>query len=166
MLSGDEIARRLIVPGAGADQWQPNGVDLTVDALWRFAAPGQLGRSNSDRLLAEREDVLFEADGWAELAAGSYGLRFGELVRFPLDRGGLVFPRSSLLRMGAHIPTAVWDAGYEGHGEGLLLVTNAHGLRLQRGARVAQLVVFRLSSPAASGYSGQYQGETFPAPPG
>jgi dUTP pyrophosphatase len=61
--------------------------------------------------------------------------------------------------MGCHVPTAVWDAGYEGRGEGLLVVNNPAGLRLQRGARIAQLVVFRLNETALEGYAGQYQHE-------
>ena len=77
----------------------------------------------------------------------------------PTDCGGLCFPRSSLLRMGLTVPTAVWDAGYGGRGEGLLIVTNPHGVRLQRGARIAQLVVFRLTQPASQAYQGRYQGE-------
>jgi dUTP pyrophosphatase len=61
--------------------------------------------------------------------------------------------------MGLHVPTAVWDAGYGGRGEGLVNVTNPYGVRLQRGARIAQLVIFRLSEAAAAGYSGRYQHE-------
>jgi dUTP pyrophosphatase len=61
--------------------------------------------------------------------------------------------------MGVHVPTAVWDAGYAGRGEGLLEVTNPDGVRLQRGARVVQLVLFRLTEVARSGYSGAYQHE-------
>jgi dUTP pyrophosphatase len=68
-------------------------------------------------------------------------------------------PRSTLLRSGVAIHAAVWDAGYSGRGEGLLSVLNARGYRLQRGARVLQLVFFRLSSPTAEGYRGRYQGE-------
>ncbi len=74
----------------------------------------------------------------------------------PLDCGGLVFPRSSLLRMGVHLPTAVWDAGYRGRGESLLLVVNPAGLRVQRGSRIAQLVLFRLTEQTR-GYQGRYQ---------
>jgi len=90
---------------------------------------------------------------------GTYGIRYAEWVSLPLDCGGLCFPRSSLLRMGLHVPTAVWDAGYAGRAEGLLLVTTPHGARLQRGARIVQLVLFRLTEPASAGYAGQYQHE-------
>jgi dUTP pyrophosphatase len=61
--------------------------------------------------------------------------------------------------MGLHVPTAVWDAGYGGRGETVLVVTNPHGVRLERGARIAQLVLWRLAGPAAQQYAGRYQGE-------
>jgi len=162
MLSGDEIRRRGVVDLATslAEQalFQPNGVDLSLDAVWRFSAAGALGQSNADRHLPGREELAFDALGWLVLAAGAYGIRYAESVDLPTDCGGLCFPRSSLLRMGLHVPTAVWDAGYGGRGEGMLIVTNPHGVRLQRGARIAQLVLFRLTEPAA-GYAGQYQNE-------
>lgn len=163
MLAGEDIRRRHIValPDLAAEQahLQPNGVDLSLDAVWRLAGPGALGRATDARRLPRRDEVAADADDWWDLAPGSYGIRYGEWVELPVDCGGLCFPRSSLLRMGLHVPTAVWDAGYAGRGEGLLLVDNPHGTRLQRGARIVQLVVFRLTQAASAGYAGAYQHE-------
>lgn len=160
MLSGEELRRRLVVhlsdPAAAAEHVQPNGIDLSLDALWTFAVGGALGRARTDRGLPAREPLAFDSDGWLALASGTYGVRYAERVEVPFDCGGLCFPRSSLLRMGVHIPTAVWDAGYQGNGEGLLIVGNPHGVRLQRGARIAQLVMFRLTEAATATYSGHY----------
>lgn len=159
MLAGDEIRALRIVEAAGPEPAiQPNGVDLSLDTLWRFGAAGALGRSNADRVLPAREELTFDADGWVELSAGTYGIRYAEVVSLPNDCGALCFPRSSLLRMGLHVPTAVWDAGYSGRGEGLVMVDNPNGVRLQRGARVGQLVVFRLTAATAA-YAGRYQFE-------
>jgi dUTP pyrophosphatase len=163
MLSGDELRRLNVVglDGAAAERVhvQPNGIDLSLDAAWRFLEAGSLGRASDDRRLPAREALEFDADDWLLLERGTYGIRYAEWVTMPPDCGGLVFARSSLLRMGLHVPTAVWDAGYAGRGEGLLQVTNPHGVRLQRGARIVQLVLFRLTSAAAAGYSGGYQHE-------
>jgi dUTP pyrophosphatase len=159
VLAGDEIRRRGVVASAGPDQLQPNGVDLSLEAVWGFRDAGVLGAAAETRRLAGRRELGFDADGWVELGPGGYGIRYAEWVEMPADCGGLCFPRSSLLRMGAHVPTAVWDAGYAGRGEGLLVVTNPHGLRLQRGARVVQLVLFRLSERPAAAYAGRYQHE-------
>jgi dUTP pyrophosphatase len=53
------------------------------------------------------------------------------------------------------LDTAVWDAGYEGKGEGLLEVH--HDVELERGARIAQLVLAEANHEDA--YDGSYQGE-------
>ena len=67
-------------------------------------------------------------------------------------------PRSSLLRCGVTVNTAVWDAGYSGRSQSLLVVYNPLGFRLQKDARVVQLVFFRLTGET-KGYQGKYQGE-------
>jgi dUTP pyrophosphatase len=55
--------------------------------------------------------------------------------------------------------TAVWDAGYSGRSTALLIVENPVGMRLERYARLLQLVFFTLNAPTARGYDGAYQGE-------
>jgi dUTP pyrophosphatase len=103
--------------------------------------------------------VQADKDGWWDLHRGAYVITYQEKVNLPADIMALARPRSTLLRSGVAIHAAVWDAGYSGRGEGLLSVLNARGYRLQRGARVLQLVFFRLSSPTAEGYRGRYHGE-------
>ena len=159
MLTGDELLRRAIVHlAARGEHVQPNGIDLSLDAVWRFSEPGVLGRRDAQRRLPQRDELSPDPDGWFDLEPATYGIRYLESVEMPTDCGGLCFPRSSLLRMGVTVPTAVWDAGYAGRGEALLVVTNPHGARVQRGARIAQLVVFRLTQ-ATRGYRGQYLNE-------
>jgi dUTP pyrophosphatase len=51
--------------------------------------------------------------------------------------------------------TAVWDAGYEGKGEGLLQVH--FDVEVERGARIVPLVLARADHEAV--YDGSYQGE-------
>ena len=81
------------------------------------------------------------------------------MVNLPPDLMALGRPRSSLLRSGVALHTAVWDAGYRGRSQSLLTVHHPGGFRLQRNARVAQLVFFRLATPPGQGYQGRYQGE-------
>jgi len=140
-----------------AVQLQPNGIDIRVDRVAHLVTRGTLGSDTRDP--AGRADLPPEADGWWDLAAGAYVIGYLERVNLPNDVMAIARPRSSLLRSGVTVHTAVWDAGYSGRGEGLLHVMNAAGYRLQRGARVVQLVFMRLGSPAAEGYAGRYQHE-------
>ena len=140
-------------------QLQPNGIDLRIDRVQRLTSPGLLGAAPNVREPAAREDVQPDADGWWDLHAGSYVIGYAETVNLPPELMAFARPRSSLLRSGVAIHTAVWDAGYSGRGEGLLSVMNPKGYRLQRGAAVLQLVFLRLGVATAEGYRGRYQGE-------
>ena len=140
-------------------QLQPNGFDLSVKEASRLTTRGQLGSSNDDRRLPETEALAFDSEGWLSLAAGSLLITFNEVVALPSDIMALGRPRSSLLRSGVSLHTAVWDAGYHGRSQSLLTVHHPSGFKLQQNARVAQLVFFRLAAPPEEGYEGRYQGE-------
>jgi dUTP pyrophosphatase len=140
-----------------AEQLQPNGIDIRADRLERLLTRGALGTTS--RAPAARAELAPGADGWWDLPPGAYVIGYRERVNLPNDVMAIARPRSSLLRSGVAIHSAVWDAGYSGRGEGLLTVVNPEGYRLERGARVLQLVFLRLGSAAAEGYRGRYQHE-------
>jgi len=139
-----------------ADQVQPNGVDLTVEAVLEQVETGRIttdGKTVGDRqpVETERRDGR---DAFA-LQPGGYVLQYAETISIPEDHVGFVYPRSSLMRNSCMLNSAVWDAGYTGKGEGLLEVH--HEVELERGARVAQLVLAEADHQGA--YDGRYQGE-------
>ena len=140
-------------------QLQPNGFDLSLNEVARFETQGTLGAADSDRILSATESFAFDPAGWLELTPGAYLVTFNEVVNLPRDVMALGRPRSSLLRSGVTLHTAVWDAGYRGRSQSLLAVHHPAGFRLQRNARLAQLVFFRLSTPPEQGYQGRYQDE-------
>ena len=161
VLPGHEIMKLGIVMSMIDDksQVQPAGVDLTVSEVFKFKGHGQLGFSNASRKLPDVEKLNFNCDGRLFLERGAYRVRYNEIVRVPGDCIAVGFPRSSLMRMGATIISAVWDPGYEGRGEGLLLVENPHGIVLERNARVMQLIFIKLLAKPIKTYSGSYQHE-------
>jgi len=152
-LPGEHVAS-LIGP-LTARQIQPAGIDLRVDSVHRFLGYGVMGEN---RLIPETEEVEPDNGYWI-LRPGPYKIRFAEVVEVPLDLVGFCFPRSSLLRMGALLACAVWDPGYRGRGEALLVVFNEHGIRIETGARIAQLVFIRMEKRARRGYAGSYLNE-------
>jgi dUTP pyrophosphatase len=137
-------------------QVQPNGLDVRLGSVWLPRQAGRLGRV--ERLIPERGEQPFDARGWLHLPLGAYVVRLCETVHLPPDVMALGFARSSLLRAGCGIFNAVWDAGYHGRSEVLLVIMNPAGLTIERGARIAQLVFFRLAGPTHA-YRGVYQGE-------
>jgi len=140
-------------------QLQPNGIDLTLREVSRFANAGSVGERAADRVLPELETLPFGEDGWIDLQPGSYHIVYNEVVDIPSSLMALGRPRSSLGRCGVTIHTAVWDAGYRGRSTSLLVVLNPDGFRLQRDSRVMQLVFLGLATATASGYAGRYLNE-------
>jgi dUTP pyrophosphatase len=102
--------------------------------------------------------LTFDKNGFIRLTPGIYSITYNEIVNLPKNVMALATPRSSLLRCGVTVNTAVWDAGYSGRSESLLVVYNPDGFELQKDARVVQLVFFRLSGET-DGYNGTYQRE-------
>ena len=165
-MSREEIARLV----AGSDpliqdyvdlesQLQPNGFDLSLQEVAGFETMGTIGASDADRVLSATKPITFGPDDWLDLLPGAYLVTFNEIVSLPQYVMALGRPRSSLLRSGVSLHTAVWDAGYRGRSQSLLTVHHPSGFRMQRNARLAQLVFFRLATPPEEGYRGRYQGE-------
>ncbi|WP_327050852.1 deoxyuridine 5'-triphosphate nucleotidohydrolase [Halomicrococcus gelatinilyticus] len=141
-----------------ATQVQPNGVDLTLAAVYEQRDSGRIGRN--DKEIGNRQEVEPEQVGESVpetyyLRRGTYVVQYGETVRIPDGHVGFLYPRSSLMRNSCMLHTAVWDAGYEGKGEGLLEVH--HDVEIERGARIGQLVLAEADHDDT--YDGDYQGE-------
>jgi len=148
--SGQFVAERL--DDLTEAQIQPNGVDLTLGAVYEQVEPGSItceGKTVGERREIEPEDGVYTLD------AGSYIVEYGDRVVIPEGHVGFLYPRSSLLRNSCMLDTAVWDAGYEGRGEGLLEVH--HPIDIEAGARIAQLVLAEAAHEDT--YEGSYQGE-------
>lgn len=141
-------------------QIQPNGVDLTVRNVYRVRGLGALDFDNISRHIPDQEELDWPGGGSPLfLAPGPYLVRYNETINLPQNLMALVFGRSSLMRCGVSFTGAVWDAGYSGRGQSLIVVHNPMGLELYPNAKIAQLVFFTLTAPSLRGYSGIYQGE-------
>lgn len=139
------------------EQIQPNGIDLTIGDISLLNSPGTLHLHNDRRVLSSTSPLVFTSTGYMDLAPGYYLITYNEVVNLPRNIVGLTFPRSSLLRCGLNIHTAVWDAGYCGRGQSLMIIYNIQGTRVYKHARVVQLILFRLSTEVIRGYDGVFQ---------
>lgn len=139
-------------------QLQPAGFDLSLQAVAKFVGTGTLDFSNDKRELPDTELLEFaDAGPPVELSPGGYLVTYNEQITVPADCAGIVLPRSSLMRCGAVLHSALWDPGYSGRGQGLLTVYQT--LKLYKDARIGQFVLIRLETEALKKYSGTYQGE-------
>lgn len=163
LLSHDELVKlkpqlveEMIDP---AIQVQPNGIELTLKSVEKHEGPGDIAFDNSERKLPPTKKIDFDKDGWLHLPYGCYKIIFNEVVNIPKNMAAIARPRSSLLRCGVTVETAVWDAGYSGRSESLLVVHNKEGFKVRKNARVLQLLFFRMEEEVNEGYSGAYQNE-------
>jgi len=140
------------------EQVQPNGIDLTLHEVAMLQSAGRIAVEDSQRVVSDLAPLAFDGLGFIDLVPGIYSITYNEIVHLPKDVMALATPRSSLLRCGVTVNTAVWDAGYCGRSQSLLVVYNPQGFRVQRNSRVVQLVFLRLTGETG-GYQGAYQGE-------
>ncbi len=168
MLNREEIKRLIEKNSLVSDycdletQLTPNGFDLTAARIYQFSQPGALDFSNKQRRIPQCQELIAQKagpqdkSGWWSLGPGIYKVLTNEKVKLPLDLIGLAFTRSSLLRMGAFTQTGVWDAGFEGQSEFVLVVTNPLGMQLKQNSRIVQLVFTKITE-TETGYNGIYQ---------
>jgi len=142
--------------GVRLDDTDCAGIKLHLDQVYSLGSNGRLGIN--DRKLPEYREI--EAfDNIYRLGPGPYYVKYREWIEIPNGFIGLAIQRSSLIRMGATLYTAVWDPGYKGRGSGLLVVHNPHGIEIEKGAQIAQLVFFKMTGTTRKTYNGYYQGE-------
>ena len=165
VLSKDDIRRLLNQEPPLVEGWidletqlQTNGFDLTLREVAMPQSAGKIAVLNSQRMVSDLAPLVFDGMDFIELMPGAYVITYNEIVHMPKNVVALATPRSSLLRCGVTVGTAVWDAGYSGRSQSLLVVYNPLGFRLQRNTRIVQLVFFQLSRET-EGYRGAYQGE-------
>ena len=140
------------------EQVQPNGIDLTLREVSMLQSSGKIAVKDKQRLVSDVAPLVFDGLNFIDLMPGAYIITYNEIIHLPKNVMALATPRSSLLRCGVTINTAVWDAGYSGRSQSLMVVYNPQGFRLQRNARIVQLVFLQLNQET-EGYRGVYQGE-------
>jgi dUTP pyrophosphatase len=158
MILPKQMLRKAGIMEVHESQMQPAGVDITLKEVRGFSNAGKIDFDNSERKISDTSTIGYEKDE-IHLSPGAYKVVFNEYVSIPGNAAGICLPRSSLLRCGASLECAVWDPGYEGRSEAMLVVRNEHGICLKRNAKIGQMVFIRLSEESESGYDGIYNGE-------
>jgi len=140
------------------EQVQPNGFDMTLREVALLESSGKIAVKDTQRRLPDLAPLMFNGLGFIDLMPGVYSITYNEIVHLPRNVMALARPRSSLLRCGVTVDTAVWDAGYSGRSQSLLVVYNSQGFRLQKNARIVQIIFLWLIRET-EGYQGVYQHE-------
>jgi dUTP pyrophosphatase len=137
-------------------QRQQAGFDLTLESVYEFLSGGAADFDNKDRKMADCRKIDYK-DGWLSLNKGSYKVTLNERFKVPADAAGFCLTRTTLIRNGAYLITGLWDPGFEGKVEMLLVVENPFGIRLKEHARVGQIYFLRMEGAAEKLYEGAYK---------
>lgn len=145
----------IIIEGYNPDNVTPQGYDFTLHKLERMIGRGQVLRDS--KILPAYSEILPQYANY-RLQPGMYLLEFAEIVSIPSGYMGLMWPRSSLLRCGVDLSTAVWDQGYTGRSKTTMVVHNPGGFTIEKGTPCGHMVLVPVTTSSGL-YSGQYQGE-------
>jgi deoxycytidine triphosphate deaminase len=146
---------RQVIGADSGEQKQPAGYDVTVSSIHSYPKTKYtLGVAKGESSKLEEVPLV---DGHYELDAGAYFVELNEITTIPGDAIGILLPRSTLLRNGLDVRTALFDPGYSGQPKVMLVCHRPS--RVQRFARIGQLVIIKSDGNFSSQYSGQYQGE-------
>ncbi len=137
-------------------QTQIAGFDLTICDIMKLSNGGEIDFDNSSRKIPDHESIEPINNRW-KLKPGGYIVKYNEIVEVPLDAVAIVLPRSSLMRTGGTLCSAIWDPGYKGRGIGLM-ITYAE-ITFHKNARIAQIMFIKNQEKTNKGYSGTYQNE-------
>lgn len=153
ILSPEDLSRIFGIP---LEELDCAGMRLTLSEVYHIVSHGRI--SVNDKVLPRYLSVE-PINNVFYLESGAYLIKYNEYIRVPPDTIALAIQRSSLLRMGASLYTAVWDPGYEGRGSGLLVVHNKNGIYIEKHAQIAQLIFIRMSRSTRKLYRGSYYRE-------
>jgi deoxycytidine triphosphate deaminase/ribonuclease HI len=143
-----------------------HGLDITVlevlapeDGEVHYQVPGEftVDFDNSNRSLPALKPLPKAGkDLWILKHNTNYVIVYNEYIKIPSLYCGIVLPRSTLLRGGATLYSALWDSGYEGRGQGTISVGPVD-LVLHKNARVGQMIFLKADTERQ--YEGTYNRE-------
>jgi len=159
ILSGEEISHLItrLSDAESGEQKQPAGFDVTISKVYSYSKSKYTLGITKKGENSTLEEIPEGHDGFFDLAEGAYLIELNEITSIPKDAIGLLLPRSSLLRNGLDIRSALFDPGYSGQPKVMLVCHRP--VQIQRFSRIGQLILLRSDCEFTKQYSGQYQGE-------
>lgn len=163
MINGEKILR-LRYKDLEDEQYQPTGLDLTLDTISELKHNDgtTYGLLKNAKVLPAHEKIEAKSlmvsgmivDAYTLEPNTSYIATTKEKIEINKNSAQFYLPRSSLLRAGIDVRTALGDAGYCGTLSFLIINHSSKPFVLEKGVRFAQLVDME-----AKGVDGVYDGD-------
>jgi len=136
-------------------QLQQCGFDFSLEKVFKLNNHAIIDFDNKERKIPEVEEIPFQKD-YVLLPPGAYKIRFNEILKLPANLAVIAQPRSGLVRSGVTVATGFWDPGFEGKTESSLIISNAHGIKLKKNARLIQVIFMKLTEDTKNLYNGEW----------
>lgn len=168
MILGNDLLK-VMFKGLDDDQYQPNSVDLKLKEVLEIDnSDNNIGLYNNYKILPDyikvNSDTLIDFDNidnsietFTLKPHTSYILVIDGVMNIPENVAQFYLPRSSLLRCGLSLHTALGDSGFNGVLRFLVTNNTDNEVRLGKGERVATAVNIRVIG--ATKYNGDYNEE-------
>lgn len=146
MLAADALAQQIDGLVHLDTQRASNGLDLTVNAVYRTTGAGQLDFGGGEFETVPRESIAPTLDdpeddyGWWTLEEGAYIVEYNESLTLEDHQHAEVSPLERTLRAGAHHGTFSLSDGRSPLET--LLVVSRMGCRLKENCRLSRLTVY------------------------
>ena len=169
MIVGEKKLRELY-PNLDEDQYQPAGIDLKLGKIMKFNTKGEnvYGLVNGQKYLPKQEEL---SDSAIKMGAGKLEVGYmlephipyiavvDKKMKIPKNYLQRYYPRSSLLRAGVDVRTAIGDPGFNGYLSFLIINHLDVPFFIQKGERFAQMVLEEVDG-VMEGYDGDYNEPT------
>lgn len=163
MINGYEVLKEKY-PDFDEEQRTPNGIDLRLGKVYTLDnQKEQYGLYKDEKVIPEYNEITPIKDDkgrlvWEFLSYKPYILEIDKPIKIDSDCAQLYTSRSTLLRCGTSLHTAVGDAGFYGKLSFLFVNFNIPLFVMEKGVRFAQLIDHPLYG-ATIVYDGDYQEE-------
>lgn len=164
MITGEKYLRQLY-PNLDEKQYQPAGIDLTLDEVYvlKHNEGTIYGLLKDAKVLPEQvkcQTANIQVGGMLKTVfrfkpRTAYIVKTTEKIKISKNAGQFYLPRSSALRSGIELCTAFGDPGFYGHLSFLLINHTDDLFVIEKGARFAQLVDISANN-VESEYDGDY----------
>ena len=164
MINGIDYLKKMY-PNRDDKDYQPSGLDLRVGKVFALGISTEtIGIYNGKKKLPDHIEYTpytfcddgKELKGWKLKPNRAYIFQVQDPIKIGEKNAQFYLPRSTLLRGGVNVYTALGDLGYNGH---LSFLVINHGIQpffIEQGERFAQLVDFEVRG-GSEGYDGDYQ---------
>ena len=169
MINGIDYLKKMY-PNMDKKDYQPSGLDLRLGQVYEVEYEEDYlyglygGEKHIPKHIKIKEELVkfFDEEsektylGWSLLPNKVYICEVQDRIQIGDNNAQFYLPRSTLLRAGINVYTALGDLGYDGHLSFLVVNHGDKPFFIEKGERFAQLIDFEVRGGSES-YDGDYQ---------